>query len=294
MDTNKLVSIVFTVLCVGGFVALMIAAIWKVSRQKRANKPILKQQGALLPQWAGRHGFTYAAQDDRALGISSRPPLGEMTTATEKQGGVHTLHWAQVSATFENIKAPEWVRAEHVMNGSVGGRQAVVFQYHLRPEPGDDDVDGVVGLIMHLLVGRHIQRKMQDVDEVFRTVVAVRLPGSTPFLAVAPKPPGSKLVEGRGLRDMKLEHHGFNEKFLVHSQLDRFSLDVLHSQTIEWMMGEPLLQDSGFLNRVGFVVDNGWCYLMGMSALDAGRLDAQLALVEQFVSRIPRHVWAGN
>ncbi|MFC4336774.1 hypothetical protein [Salininema proteolyticum] len=292
---DEIVGLAVGFLCLAAVVALFIAAFVKTRRQKRFNRRLLDQQEQALPRWAAQRGFTYAPRDDRVLGISSRPPLGAADFSTEKQADVHKLHWGQVSATFELLHRPEWIRGTHVMNAERGGRQKVVFQHHLRPVPMSDGSasggDGLLDDLFHRLLGRRMDEKMQNAGESHRTVVAVRLPRPTPFLCVAAKPPGAKSVEGWGLRDMKLEHHAFNEKFVVHSQNDRFSMDVLHQRTLEWMLAQPPLQDASYLTRTGFVLDNGWCYLMAMNPLDPERLDGQIDLLDGFTGLIPAHVW---
>ncbi|MEZ0447108.1 hypothetical protein [Cellulomonas sp. ICMP 17802] len=113
-------------------------------------------------------------------------------------------------------------------------------------------------------------------------VVAVRLPVPLPFLQVSPVVWGSWLGE-RGT-DVDLESARFNETYEVRTELPRYGHAVVHPRLMERLLAEPA-------PGLGWRTEGEWLWSWGPGPVDLDLVRRRLALLEDVVASIPRHVW---
>lgn len=109
---------------------------------------------------------------------------------------------------------------QDLLSGQVAGRPALITQfswYHL-PSGEQSDATGTSGLRSGIC-----------------SAALLELPAPVPELLVR-----KEITVDRALgRDLQLESEQFNAAFRINGTVDRFSYDVLHPRTMQWLLSDP-------------------------------------------------------
>lgn len=218
----------FLLLFVGIVVVVAIAGgAWALDRKRREA----------LFTWCAQHGWSYQRRDDTLSSRWSGTPFG---TGQRR-------------------------RAENVLRGSVGSRQAVAFDYSFQTSTTDS--------------------KGNRSTQTHRyAVVAVGMPVPLPRLEVTPdnilKRAASAI--GLGAEDIHLESDEFNRRFRVTCRDRKFAFDVLHPRLMQMLLNAP---------AVAWRFDG-----VELVSWDAGRLRPDEAFVRammlgSLIDAVPAFVW---
>ncbi len=114
------------------------------------------------------------------------------------------------------------------------------------------------------------------------SVVAVETAAPFPVLQVGPEGFFSRLIDAVTNQDIDFEWEEFNRTFRVTSADRRFANDVLHQQTMEFLMQHPKIAWR-FRNQALLVVSTG--------RHDVAEIDRKLAFCDGVLDRVPGYVW---
>jgi len=107
-------------------------------------------------------------------------------------------------------------------------------------------------------------------------------PWQTPPLLIRPEGVWDKLKGAIGFDDIDFESDEFSRKFYVQSNDRKFAYDVLHPQMMELLLAErPPMID---------IEDGALCLSGGRGRWEPERFEAELAFVQRFCGRWPRHL----
>lgn len=69
-------------------------------------------------------------------------------------------------------------------------------------------------------------------------VVAIGLPSPRPFLDISHETRMSRFFGSIGFQDLQFENQHFNDVFKIATENNRFAYDIIHAQTMEWMLAD--------------------------------------------------------
>ena len=208
---------------------LLVAAavawgVWRAHQQRRAR----------YLAFAAERGWSYTPRDDSWVDRFAGEPFGRGSSR----------------------------RASHVLRGSYGGREAVVFDYRYVTSSGAGQA--------------------QTTQTHRFSVCALQLPVPLPRLELTGENVLTRLAGALGIDDVELESEDFNRRYRVRADDRRFAYDVLHPRAMEQLLALPTLN----LRLSGA---DAVLWDRGTWALED--VPDRLAVLARFVDGIPAYVW---
>lgn len=209
-------------------VVLLMAGLvgWVYLRAKRRRE--------LLHQYATSQGWNWVARDDSWTQRFAGTPFGT---------GDHC-------------------RADNVLQGTVGGRPMVAFDYSYQTHSSDSE-------------------GQRTTTHRF-AFCALQLPASVPKLELVPEGVLGRIGTALGMQDVELESEDFNRRYRVRCDQPKFAYDVLSPRTMAALLTRPAL-------HLRLARTDALCWDSGRHspAQLLARLDALCVLLDG----VPAYVW---
>jgi hypothetical protein len=155
--------------------------------------------------------------------------------------------------------------ARHLLTTTMGGRPVMAFEYSYKQRSGSG-------------------KDARTTTFTF-TVTATTLPVPRRTLQVTQEQPETSPLDAASLKELRLGSEEFDRTFRINTDDQKFAHDVLHPQTIEWMLADQRARELAFRFERSDVL-----------AWEDGRLSPQRAAwaatyLLDLVDRVPQAVW---
>ncbi|QSB06139.1 hypothetical protein [Natronoglycomyces albus] len=119
-------------------------------------------------------------------------------------------------------------------------------------------------------------------------VVAIGLPSPRPFLDIGHETTMSRFFNSLGFASLQFENQHFNDVFKVTAENPRFAYDVIHAQTMEWMLADQRAR------TFSWRFDGPWLMNVKKGKLKLEEVFFYADFLCDIYAQVPKFVWSNN